>query len=261
MINKNVTIITGAKSGLGLELAKLYRNNKTNLILIDKDYKKNYTYTSKNFRIFELKKDITNNDLLNKLKKFLNKNNLHLKLLINCAGIGYMGKFSSLDLKKHQKIIDVNIKSLTNLSYFAIKEFFKNKNDYGTLVNIGSSASYFPLPLFSTYSASKIYLDYLTYSLQQENKDSKVNVLLVSPSGFNSSFQESAGIKKKLNQLKTEFVAKEIFEYIESRKNKKFDGNIKIGLNSKIMFILSKIIPNKIYYYILKKLSKIFFKI
>ena len=88
MINKNVTIITGAKSGLGLELTKLYRNNKTNLILIDKDYKKNYTYTSKNFRIFVLKKDITNNDLLKKLKKFLNKNNLNLKLLINCAGIG-----------------------------------------------------------------------------------------------------------------------------------------------------------------------------
>ena len=43
MIDKNVTIITGAKSGLGLELAKLYRNNKTTLILIDKDYKKNYT--------------------------------------------------------------------------------------------------------------------------------------------------------------------------------------------------------------------------
>ena len=127
MIDKNVTIITGAKSGLGLELAKLYRNNKTNLILIDKDYKKNYTYRSKNFRIFELKKDLTNNNLLKKLKEFLNKNDLHLKLLINCAGIGYKGKFSHLDLKKHIKIIDVNIKSLTNLSYFAINEFFKNK--------------------------------------------------------------------------------------------------------------------------------------
>ena len=258
MINKNVTIITGAKSGLGLELAKLYKNNKTNLILIDKNYKKNYAYTSKNFRIFELKKDITNNDLLKKLKKFLNKNNLHLKLLINCAGIGYKGKFSYLDLKKHIKTIDVNIKSLTNLSYFAIKEFFKNKKDYGTLVNIGSSASYFPLPLFSTYSASKIYLDYLTHSLQQENKDSKINVLLVSPSGFNSGFQKSAGVKKNLRLLETELVAKKLFEYIESKKNKKFDGHLKIGLNSKIMFILSKIIPNKIYYYILKKLVKIF---
>lgn len=258
MINKNVTIITGAKSGLGLELAKLFRNNKTNLILIDKDFKKNYTYINKNFRIFELKQDITDNNLLKKLKKFINKNNLHLKILINCAAIGYKGKFSSLDLKKHLKIIDVNIKSLTNLSYFAINEFLKNKKDYGTLVNIGSSASYFPLPLFSIYSASKIYLDYLTHSLQQENKSSKINIFLVSPSGFNSGFQKSAGVKKKLRLLEAEFVAKKIFEYIESRKKKKFDGNLKIGLNSKIMFVLSKIIPNKIHYYLLKKLVKIF---
>ena len=127
MINKNVTIITGAKSGLGLELAKLYKNNKTNLILIDKDYKKNYAYTSKNFRIFELKKDITNNDLLKKLKKFLNKNNLHLKLLINCAGIGYKGKFSYLDLKKHIKTIDVNIKSLLIYLILLLKSFLKIK--------------------------------------------------------------------------------------------------------------------------------------
>jgi short-subunit dehydrogenase len=101
-------------------------------------------------------------------------------------------------------------------------------------------------------------MDYLTHSLQQENKDSKINILLVSPSGFNSGFQKSAGVKKKLRLLETEFVAKKIFEYIESRKNKKFDGNLKIGLISKIMFILSKIVPNNIYYYILKKLMKIF---
>ena len=258
MINKNVTIITGAKSGLGFELAKLYMDNKTNLILIDKDYKKNYTYINNNFRIFELKEDIANNNLLKKLKKFINKNNLHLNMLINCAGIGYKGKFSYLDLKKHIKTIEVNIKSLTILSYFAINEFLKNKKDCGTLINIGSSASYFPLPLFSTYSASKIYLEYLTHSLQQENNDSKINILLVMPSGFNSGFQKSAGVKKKLRLLETTFVAKKIFEYVESRKNKKFDGNLKIGLNSKIMFILSKIIPNKIYYYILKKLVKNF---
>ena len=101
-------------------------------------------------------------------------------------------------------------------------------------------------------------MDYLTHSLQQENKDSKINVLLVSPSGFNSGFQKSAGVKKNLRLLETELVAKKLFEYIESKKNKKFDGHLKIGLNSKIMFILSKIIPNKIYYYILKKLVKIF---
>ena len=260
--NKDIIIITGANFGLGLHLKKLFIHNN-NLLLIDKSFKKNFIIKKKNFKIFGLKKDLTDDSILLHLKKFFSKYDYNLSLLINVAGTGLKGQFIEKRLKDHLKVINLNIIAIIKLSYFALKKFKKNRivmkkknlvnsqhseiNYINTIVNISSSASFMPMPLFSTYSSSKKFVDHFTAALQIESMKYGANVVSISPSGFQSNFRKGMGVKYRIKLLPTIFVAKKIHEYIQKvRLRNKYYRPLLVGFRSKIMYLFSLILPTRI---------------
>lgn len=85
---------------------------------------------------------------------------------INNAGVGAIGRFESIPVEDHSRLIDVNLKGVIYGSHVAMRQF--RAQGYGTLVNIGSMASEVPLAYYATYAASKAAVLSLGRTLNEE---------------------------------------------------------------------------------------------
>jgi short-subunit dehydrogenase len=245
--NKNerlVTIVTGAASGIGAEIAKELFKIGHRLFLIDirkKELEILANELSADFIIL----DLTKIESLHTLEKHLESNNYVLDCVINNAGIGGRGNFETLEFLDQKKIIDLNCITPVFLSQLALNHFKKLKR--GTLINIASTAAYQPLPYMAIYAASKSFIlnfsEAITGELLGNKKKYPIEIITVSPSGTDTNFQSSSNVKKGNNDklLSPESVASIIVNKIG-----KGSRTIIIGRSGKMMSLLSRITPTKI---------------
>ncbi len=108
-------------------------------------------------------------------------------LVINNAGFGTSGKFSSLDPDRLAAEIALNITALTRLSHAALATMVPKGR--GWLINVSSVASFQASPYLSVYAATKAYVTNLTESLQAEVADNGVKVTALCPGLTRTEFQ------------------------------------------------------------------------
>jgi short-subunit dehydrogenase len=111
----------------------------------------------------------------------------------------------------------------------------------GTLVNIGSSSGFQPLPYMAVYAATKAFVQSFTLALAAELRSKKfLKVILIDPSGVDTGFQDAAGVKKNPSEklLSPDLVAKQILKAISTQREL-----VIIGKSGKIMELLSRILP------------------
>ena len=77
-------------------------------------------------------------------------------MLINNAGFGSMGDFARLDLARELNMIDLNVKSLVDLTYLFLGPMRRRKK--GTIINVASTAAFQPVPFMATYAATKAFV-------------------------------------------------------------------------------------------------------
>ena len=128
-------------------------------------------------------------------------------ILINNAGFGVFGKGIESDLDRELNMLDVNIKAVHILTKMFLKEFVKK--DKGYILNVASSASFFPGPLFASYYASKIYVKRYSYGLCEELRrmKSKVKICCLCPGPVDTEFNDVANVKFSVGALTAEYVA------------------------------------------------------
>ena len=97
-----------------------------------------------------------------------------IEILVNCAGFGVFGEFTTTSLDKELDMIDTNIKGLHILTKLFLQEFTKRNRGY--ILNVASSAAFQPGPLMAGYYASKAYVLRLSESIYGELKEIKSNV-------------------------------------------------------------------------------------
>jgi hypothetical protein len=243
------TIITGANSGIGLATARLLNMQGKKLILVDvntdillKEFlkEKNSNNSEKHIEKSKhiiIKADLSNTinieNVANKIKKY------PIGCLINNVGIGYRKSFDKLSVEEIEKIISVNIYANILLTKYLLE---KLKKDESIIVNIASSIAYNPLPNMLMYSATKAFIsnwsESLTYELKNTNK-----VITFSPSGTNTNFQKSSGVKNEDGKkLKTpEYVARKIVESIKKKKTV-----VILDIKTYILLTISKFLPRKV---------------
>jgi 3-oxoacyl-[acyl-carrier protein] reductase len=174
-----VIIITGASSGLGLEITKNLSKYDTKIIVCSRSISKLKKNFSKKKNIFFKKVNLAN---LNEIKKFIAfavKNFKKIDILINNAGISENIEIEKLDYKSLQKIFKINL--------FAPFVFVKylipvmKKNNFGRIINISSGGSVNCAPGYSAYSASKAGLNTLTKSASNELIKFNIKINTMSP--------------------------------------------------------------------------------
>jgi hypothetical protein len=186
-------LITGASSGIGLELAKIMAAHGHDLILVARDLDRLKQVKTAIVRKYNVdvtieKKDLSLPEAAKELhQKFKNKN---IEILVNNAGIGLKGDFFGDDLAKDQTMAYLNMNSLMNLTYYFGGDFLKMKK--GKILNVASIVAFFPGPKQPVYYATKAFVRSFSRALAYNMRDSGVTVTALHPGVTKTNFFKTA---------------------------------------------------------------------
>jgi short-subunit dehydrogenase len=191
----NATLITGASSGIGEVFARKLAARGRNVLLVARSEEKLITLCnelgrSNSIRAQYVALDLSQPDSPARLFEEVQRRGLHIDMLVNNAGFGSMGEFSKLDLARELNMIDLNIKSLVELTYRFLQPMLERKQ--GIIINVASTAGFQPVPLMATYSATKAFVLSFSEALWEENRAHGVQVTALCPGVTDTNFFEAA---------------------------------------------------------------------
>lgn len=201
---KNV-LITGASSGIGLAMAKDFANRGANLILTarseDKLMQLAEDLSDKNIKTHVFIEDISLPNSAQKLFNQVNEAGLKVDVLVNNAGYGRWGNFDECPIEDYENMVHLNVTSLTELSYLFVDQMVKRGS--GGIINVASTAAFFPIPYSAVYAATKAYVLSLSEALNFEYSKKGVHVMAVCPGATESKFinvatENSERLKQRL---------------------------------------------------------------
>jgi uncharacterized protein len=256
---KEYTLITGASSGIGLEIAKQLAAKNQNLILVARSEVK-LEALQKNLRnqfnvdviylLYDLSKPNAAQDLFNAIKehKYL------VTGLINNAGFGDYGNFVEMPLKKDEEMIAVNVTALVGLTKLFGADMVKAGK--GRIMNVASLLSFLPFPYYSIYSATKCFVLSFTETVSAELEGTGVIVTALCPGTVETPFHTDA--MRKTNAMTAnkpvpaDAVAKAGVELFLNGKGKKIVGFMNWFLSN-----LPRVTPDKLMMKIKKNLASV----
>ena len=201
-------LITGATSGIGLDMARYLATMKCELILVARNKERLELIQEKlPTKVTIIVADLSNEQKVKELYVVAKKENIDI--LINNAGFGDFGYFTDTDLNKDLDQINTNIKAVHILTKSILKDMEKKKSDT-YILNVASAAAFQPGPLMSTYYATKAYVYQLSEALYYEEKKKKtrVHVSVLCPGPVDTNFNNVAKVKFSVKPLKSTYVAK-----------------------------------------------------
>ena len=201
-------LITGASSGIGLEMAKYLSTIGFELVLVSRNKEKLEKIQEQlSTKVTIIIADLSNEQRVKDLYVLAKKENIDV--LINNAGLGNFGYLTDTDLNKDLELINTNIKAVHILTKLIAKDMEKRENDT-YILNVSSSAAFQPGPLMSTYYATKSYVYQLSEALyyEQKKKKTKVHVSVLCPGPVDTNFNNVAGVHFSVKPLESEYVAK-----------------------------------------------------
>ena len=257
MSNIRYTLVTGASTGIGYELSKLFAKDKHNLILVSRNKNKLQSVKNEllkyNIDIKILALDLESSEDIQSLFNYIEINKLAVNILINNAGIGTFGDFNDIEWSKEEALIDINIKALTQLTKYFLPKILECKN--GGILNVASTAAFCSGPRMAAYYASKAYVLNLTEAIYEEYKDNGIKISCLCPGPVKTSFQGKAGIKKSEAAKKYLMDAEEVAKICYKDFNR---GRLIIipGMKNKLLVIGNKLLPRNISRKIILKTNK-----
>lgn len=182
--NKLYTLITGASVGIGRALAIECAKRNMNLVLVDLPnsrlegtinyLKKNYPVEIESFAL-DLTASNAPLDIYNRCREL----GITVNILINNAGMGHLGAFWDYEYRFYEKIIRLNIESVVLLTRLFLPDM--KKLDHAYILNLGSLASFYPIPFKIVYSGSKNFVYIFSRALKTELKNTPVKVSVLCP--------------------------------------------------------------------------------
>jgi len=196
-------LVTGASSGIGKVLAIDLASRGAELILTARSKEQldalAHEIQGKGGKVHIFVEDLAQPRSGEKLHQQVLAAGLHVDLLVNNAGYGRWGQFGEFQRDDYAAMIQLNITSLTDLCHLFMPAMVEKGE--GGVINIGSSASFLPVPYASVYSSTKAYVLMLSEALRYEYSQSNVRVMASCPGATDSNFRNTAS-EKSSNQLK-----------------------------------------------------------
>ena len=187
----NITLITGASSGIGAAFARKLAARGRNVLLVARSEDKLVTMCNELGRVSGVRAhyialDLLQPDAAAQLFEETQRRELVVDTLVNNAGFGSMGEFVELDLKRELEIIDLNVKSLVELTHRFLKPMRERKQ--GAIINVASTAGFQAVPYMTTYAATKAFVLSFSEALWEENRAHGVHVMALCPGVTDTNF-------------------------------------------------------------------------
>ncbi|MDN4546712.1 SDR family oxidoreductase [Pseudomonas sp. C32] len=194
--SQGTALVTGASSGIGAIYAERLAARGFDLLLVARDQDRLEAAAGKlrvehGVQVEVLRADLTQSEDVLKLEQRL-RSDSSISLLLNNAGVAADGLLANADLDQMERLIQLNVTTVTRLASAAAASFAKAGR--GTIINIASVVALFPERFNATYSASKAYVLSLTQSLNAELDGTGVRVQAVLPGVTRTEIWERSGI-------------------------------------------------------------------
>jgi short-subunit dehydrogenase len=191
----NTTLITGASSGIGEVFARKLAARGRNVLLVARSEDKLITLCnelgrSNSIRAQYVALDLSKPESPARLFEEAEKRGMTVDMLINNAGFGSMGDFATLDLERELNMIDLNIKSLLDLTYRFLAPMRERRQ--GAIINVASTAGFQAVPFMATYAATKAFVLSFSEALWEENRPHGIKVMALCPGVTETNFFEAA---------------------------------------------------------------------
>ncbi|MDQ3073739.1 MAG: SDR family oxidoreductase [Bacteroidota bacterium] len=250
------TLITGASSGIGKALATECAGRGMNLILVALpgddledlawELEARYEVRTVTFGI-----DLTAPASAESIYEFCRSSGYKVNMLINNAGRGFAGTFDASSPSLNDSLILLNIHSLVMLTQYFITDLKQQDNAY--ILNLGSMASFHPVPYKSVYAASKSFVFSFSRSLREELKRTNVKVSVLCPGPVVTSAEVQARIDKQGLLAKIPLMMPDAVAAIAIRKLLAGKPVIIPGFFNKFYMVLIKFIPRMVHQFVLER--------
>ncbi|HEY4368097.1 MAG TPA: SDR family NAD(P)-dependent oxidoreductase [Steroidobacteraceae bacterium] len=185
--------ITGASSGLGLELARALNRDGWSLGLFDRNLE-NLTavegeLSAQGATVFAYPGDVTHSDELTVAVNSFAAMVDGLDVMINNAGVAASGALMEISLEDWRWIVDINLMGVVHGCRAAVPHLQRNAT--GLLINIASAAAFASAPGMGSYNATKAAVVSLSETLAGELRSSGTQVSVVMPTYFKTNLLES----------------------------------------------------------------------
>ena len=252
-------LVTGASSGIGLELAKLFAQSGRNLILVARSKEKlealRTDLVDKHaVHVEVIVADLAEVDAAVRLVDEVNSRKLVVDVLVNNAGFGELGRFAEISVERQMNMVRLNVVTVVQLSRLLLPEMIKRKG--GGILNVGSTAAFQPGPNMAVYYATKAFVLSFSEALHEELLESNIKVVCLSPGPTETGFGEDSGMSGTKvftsNTMDSESVAKAGFEAYESNR-----AVVIPGFKNKFGAFSTRLVPRSLVRKIVKKLQAI----
>lgn len=236
-------LITGASSGIGEAIARALAKPGFRLILVARSANAleahAYEFRSSGATVDVIAMDLTSENAPQRLFDQINKLNICVDLLVNNAGFGSYGYFHESDIAKQMNMIDLNIKTLVQLTHLFLPGMLAQNK--GAILNVSSTASFQPVPFMATYGATKAFVTNFSVAVASELCDTPIRIISLCPGRTKTNFQLSAGSNKiriRSRSASKESVAEVALDAVVNYKKIAIEG-----LGNKCMTHLQRLFP------------------
>jgi hypothetical protein len=194
---KPITVITGASSGIGAALARVFARNGHMLALVARREDRLHALADEigsagGGKPLVIVADLQRSEATREIGEALATQGYEPQFMVNNAGFGLVGSATSLERAEQLAMIDLNIRMLTDLSLAFVDSLARHR---GGILNVGSMAGFLPGPGMTVYYATKAFVLSFSEALHSELKRRGVRVSVLCPGPVPTEFGERAGIK------------------------------------------------------------------
>ncbi len=254
---KETVLITGASSGIGMGLAKLFAADGSDLVLVARREDRlnelaEELKSEHGIEVHVLPKDLSKKTSPKEIFNHLKKDKIEIDVLVNNAGFGSRGTVSELDTDLQVDMVQVNAAALTHLTSLFLPGIIERGQ--GGILNVGSLAGFQPGPNLAVYFATKAYVLSFTEALAEEISNPNIKVSCFAPGPVKTEFGEKSDLEDsllfKMSLMDLEPAVKAGYEGF--RKGKTI---VIPGLKQQIVPFLNRFTPRLIVRKIAKKLN------
>src|SRR5215475_12912328 len=246
MTARPVVLITGASSGIGAALARVFAAHGHDLALValpdpQLDVLADQIAAAARVRPITLPFDLTQYDVGARIAERLAAHGAEPAFVVNCAGFGLVGAAAELDPAEQLAMVDLNVRALTDLSLRFTDSLVRHR---GGLLNVASVSAFLPGPGMAVYNATKAFVLSLSEALHRELGGRGVRVTALCSGPVPTRFQRRAGIRAALPRVlacSPEFVAREAFAGLMAGKRV-----VVPGTGNKLLRLMLRFIPRAV---------------
>ena len=236
-------VITGASTGIGLELAKVAVGRGYDLVICADEAAINFApeeIEAPDATIIPVRADLSTQAGIDVLYEAIGKTGRPVDALLANAGIGLGHGFLDQDPQAWKRVIDTNVFGTLALVHRVGRDM--RARNAGRILVTGSIAGFMPGSFQAVYNGSKAFLDSFSFALRNELKDTKVTVTCLMPGATDTDFFERADMMDtSVGQAKKDdpaMVARVGFDAMLEGK-----GDVVSGLKNKIMTAIAAVTP------------------